>query len=340
MVSFLHATPDTIRHNIMQRLPGLGVCAIGAAVAYGLNIISEHILHMSSLLLIALIIGVAVGNFITFSSRVRIGVQYASGPLLKAGVALLGFSIIFSDILTLGVGTLVVLAVVVGVGLISSVLFGKLLRLSTSQALLIGAGCSICGASAIAAAHAVLPEKREHEFATAIAVISVLGTIMIGLGPIMISGMEPHTSGIILGASIHEVGQVVAAGGIAGAAILPIAVTAKLGRVILLAPVMMLLAKFVATRDTTTTRVRILPTFVVMFLVFVALRSLVPIPTSVLQVIDLSKTVLFTMAMFGLGTGVTIAALRRSGLKPFLHGLLVTLVVIVTAISGAFIVGS
>src|SRR5699024_6905015 len=128
---------------------------------------------------------------------------------------------------------------------------GHLMGISFAQRVLIACGFSICGAAAVAAAEGTT-DAKEEEVATAIALVVLFGTLMIPLVPSLGSllGMPDEMAGIWIGASTHEVAQVVAAGGTVSGAALAVAVTVKLARVITLAPIIAGLEVFMRGRGT------------------------------------------------------------------------------------------
>ena len=188
-------------------------------------------------------------------------------------------------------------------------------------------GYSICGASAIAAVEP-FADADEEEIAYAIAMVTLCGTMAIfvlpGLGSLM--RMSPAMFGSWVGASVHDVGQVVAAASSHGSVALKYAVVVKLTRVAMLAP----LLSFVAVssrrrRDATATkdakRPSVLPLFVVLFLVAVAVRSAGIVPTSWLPRVQVAETILLGMGLMGLGSNVDLKKLRSVGGRPLALGL-------------------
>ncbi|MCK6091281.1 putative sulfate exporter family transporter [Micrococcus endophyticus] len=130
-----------------------------------------------------------------------------------------------------------------GVTFAATLAIGRALRLPWDLTALVASGFSICGAAAVAAADSVVRARREMA-ATAIGLVVLFGTLMIPLMPLLTGalGLDERTAGLWIGASTHEVAQVVAAGGLVGGAALSVAVTVKLARVVMLAPVMTALA--------------------------------------------------------------------------------------------------
>ncbi|MEZ2122888.1 YeiH family protein [Corynebacterium sp. CCM 9203] len=329
-------------------IPGLLVCLVGAAASFVVDTFIEKATGISVLLLVAIILGSIVGNIWTIPGRMLPGVAVSSKIILKIGVALLGLGVPAATVLALGWPVLIVAVLTVVLGFAATLILAPVFGLRRQQALLIGAGCSICGAAAIGAVDGVLTKKKEHEFVTAIAVIALLGTILLALAPVIghLAGWDPRQEGIFIGLSVHEVSQVVAAGGLAGAAVLPIAVTVKLGRVLLLAPMMMILAalerrhaaRAAAAGEITGALPPLVPAFVAAFIGLVAVRTLVPLPEDVIRGVGSLQHWMFAAAMFAQGTGVTIATVRAAGTKPFVFGLAVTLVVVTVAFLGAVLI--
>lgn len=313
-------------------MPGLALSCVGALVAYALDAGIKSATGVSVLILLAIVAGMVVGNVRPVSERWKPGLTFASKTVLRTGVALLGFSISLDALAGLGVVPwLTVLGViVVGVGLTFAL--SRRTGLSREHVMMIGVGCSICGAAAISAVESVLPKRKAEEFASAIAVIVVLGTAMIAVGPFvgLLAGWSPEQTGLFIGGSTHEVGQVVAAGMIAK--VVEIAVAVKLGRVLLLAPVVAIVGYGSQDKPELAT---VFPLFVRIFLLAVLARSVFPIPAEALAAIAEAKNWLFAIAMFGLGTSVTSSSLVRAGLRPFAVGLGISLAIAGVAALGA-----
>lgn len=308
---------------------------MGALLAYWIDLGIKAATGVSTLILVAIIVGMVVGNLRPLSDRWTPGLTFASKKVLRFGVALLGFSISLSDLADLGVVALATIVAIVAGGTALTFALTRWSSLSREHVLMIGAGCTICGAAAISAVESVLPKRKAEEFASAIAVIVVLGTAMIAVGPLVALsfGLSPEQAGLFIGGSTHEVGQVVAAGMISG--VVEMAVAVKLGRVLLLAPVVALMGMGSDRKSDLNT---LFPLFIRGFLLAVLIRSVVPLPPVFLDVVGELKTWLFAAAMFALGTSVTVGALLKSGLRPFLVGLSVTAGVIGIASLGTLLI--
>jgi uncharacterized integral membrane protein (TIGR00698 family) len=312
----------------MRVLPGLAVGAGVSAVALALG---QWVPTLSPLL-VAIVVGAALANTGRLGPRLEPGLAVASRRLLRLGVALLGLQLALGDVLRLGWGVIGVVVAVVVLGIAGGVVVGRLLGLSRSQTLLIAGGFSICGAAAAAAVDGVI-EADDEELVTSVALVVLFGTAMIPLLPLLAGwiGLAPAQAGMWAGASIHEVAQVVAASSVIGSGALAVGVVVKLGRVLLLAPVLAAislrerrlrpLARAEAADSSAApgrrARPPLVPLFVVGFVALMALRTTGVVPSGVLSLAKWGETALLTIAMFALGTGVRAASLRRVGPRPF-----------------------
>lgn len=321
-------------------LPGLAACAVATAAA----VLLHMLLPALSPLLIAIGLGAIVSNTVGVPAQLRPGLDVAARRLLRLGVALLGLQLMVGDILGLGYGVVAVVVIIVAAGIAGTMLVGKWLGLSWTQRLLVACGFSICGAAAVAAVGGVVKPKEE-ETATAIALVVVFGTLMIPAVPALsaIAGLTADQAGMWAGGSIHEVAQVVAAGGAIGGTALAVAVIVKLARVLMLAPVIAVLSirqrRLPAAASGELHRPPLVPLFVVGFLGCVALRSCGVLPDQVVAAAATVQTVLLTAAMFALGVAVRVTALRSVGSRPFVLAGLSTGWVAAIALAGALIVG-
>jgi len=229
-----------------------------------------------------------------------------------------------------------------------TLLLGRALGVSPARSLLVSTGFSICGASAIAAVEP-LSKARKDDVTTAVALVTLCGSLAILVlpplrGPL---GLDPVAFGAWTGASVHDVGQVVAtASRVDGA--LQTAVVVKLARVAMLAPLVALVglaARRAALRSgedagrTGGRRVPLLPLFVVGFLVAAGVRTAGVLPAGALEAAQLVQTVLLVAALYALGTGIRLGALVRTGGRSLLLGLASWVLVAGLAYAGVRLLG-
>ncbi|WP_166999153.1 YeiH family protein [Paramicrobacterium fandaimingii] len=331
--------PQTRRRpTIVPLLPGLGLCALAVVVSLLVN----HLVPAVSALLIAIVLGMLLRNLVPLSAAFDAGLAFSAKKLLRLGVVLLGLQLVVGDVLGLGAGVVVVVIAVVVGGIAATLLIGKLMGIGFTQRLLIACGFSICGAAAVAAVDGVVEPDDDDEVVTAIALVVLFGTLMIPLVPLAAGalGLGPHDAGLWAGGSIHEVAQVVAAGGVIGGGALGVAVIVKLARVLMLAPVMAVISAVRRRRSAGTggKRPPMMPLFVVGFIAMVALRSLGIVPEGIVDVASVVQNALLAAAMFALGAGVKIRNLIKVGPKPFALAACSTVVVAGIALGGVMLV--
>ncbi|BCN79913.1 YeiH family protein [Prescottella equi] len=330
--------PGRARVAAASLMPGVAVAAVATAVAMGVG----RLLPTVSPLLIAIVLGAVAANTVQLPATIRPGLTFSSKKLLRVGIALLGLQLMLSDIVGLGWGMIAVVVAIVTLGITGTMMMGSVLGLPWTQRLLIACGFSICGAAATAAVDGVV-DAKEEEVLTAVALVVLFGTLMIPTIPLLSRalGMDETTAGMWAGGSIHEVAQVIAAGGAIGGGALAVAAVVKLARVVMLAPVMAVIGLQQRRRsDGTTagTRPPLVPLFVVAFLACAALRSTGVLPDGVLSVAKVVQTALLTAAMFALGTGVHIATIRKVGPRPLALAAMSTVWVAAIALVGVLIV--
>jgi uncharacterized integral membrane protein (TIGR00698 family) len=246
---------------------------------------------------------------------------------------------VLPEILALGWPVLLVIAGVVLLGITGTLLLARPLGVPPERALLVACGFSICGAAAVAAVEGVRRSRDEDDAATVVSLVVVFGSVAmlaLPLGAVAL-GLSPVAAGAWAGASIHEVGQVVVAGGLVGGAALQVAVAVKLGRVLMLAPVLAVLSWH--ERRAAVRRPPLVPGFVLVFIGLVALRTLVSVPPSLLDAVALVQSGALAAAMFALGCGLDVAVLRRTGASVLWLATAATALVALLGLPAALVAG-
>ena len=301
-------------------VPGLAASGI---VAIAAMFLSEH--YGASAMLFALLLGMAL-NFLGTEGKTVPGIQFAASIVLRIGVALLGLRITFGDIAALGLNTSLMIVSAV----ILTMLFGALcVRLTHAHrhfGILTGGAVAICGASAALAIAAVLPRYPQHERDTSFAVIGVtaLSTMAMVLYPLLVSalGFDARDAGIFLGATIHDVAQVVGAGYSINQEAGDIATIVKLLRVAMLLPVIIVLTAIMrraassTTSPSPSTRPPLLPWFVALFAVLVAVNSFTALPKIILGSANEFSRWALVCAIAAIGMRTSLKDLAALGWRP------------------------
>ncbi|WP_099558741.1 YeiH family protein [Hartmannibacter diazotrophicus] len=307
---------------LLGLVPGLVLTCAIAAIALGLH--NELGIATLSPLLLSIVIGIGVGNLMPLPAVVRPGISFSLKRVLRLAVILLGLQLTFSEIGAIGLRGILIVTVTLGATFMATKAMGQLLGVERRLSELIAAGTSVCGASAVLATNLVTG-GRDEDVAYAVACVTVFGTLAMLLDPVIAHaiGLGAVDYGLWTGGTIHEVAQVVAAAFQDGTEAGHVATVAKLGRVILLAPLVLWIG-FIRFRDTTgpVGQRPPLPWFVFGFLAMVGFNSLVSLPAEAHQVMVTVTTFLLGAALAAMGLETNIVKLKAEGLRPLLLGAL------------------
>ncbi|GAB3250764.1 YeiH family protein [Arthrobacter pigmenti] len=299
--------------GVKSNWPGLLACAAAVALSFLLH----YLLPALPVMTAAVVLGILFANLPLGSTAtagvLKPGLSFAGKHLMRAGVVLLGLQLSVVDVLHLGWETFAAIVAIVLLAFAGTYGLGKAFRLPGDQPLLMAAGFSICGASAIGAMSNARGSKQE-DTVVPIALVTLCGTLAIAVLPLLMNplGMEPVGFGRWVGASVHDVGQVVATAQTAGAAALAAAIVIKLTRVLLLAPMVTAVAAL-TPRSADGKKPPIIPLFVAGFIIMVAIRSLGLVGPELLDVAGLVRDLLLAAALFGLGSAVRVRQLFHQG---------------------------
>jgi uncharacterized integral membrane protein (TIGR00698 family) len=277
--------------------------------------------HGGPVILFALLLGM-VFNHLAGERVLAPGLAFASRSVLRLGVALLGARITAGQIVALGPGTLAGVAACVVLTIAFGIVLARAAGLGARFGTLTAGAVAICGASAAAAIAAVLPRRPGHERDTAFTIIGVttLSTVAMVLYPLIarVLGLDDTTAGVFLGATIHDVAQVVGAGFSISPEAGKAATIVKLLRVAMLVPVVVAIA-LVARRATpaeasaSIARPPLLPGFLFGFLAIVLLNSLGLVPAEVQQALGDASRWCIVISIAALGVKTSLRSLVEVG---------------------------
>ena len=363
--------------------PGVVLCGLVALTATTIN---DHV-PLVSAMLVAIVAGVAARNFRVVPAAAEPGLALTGKTLLRLGVVLLGLRLSLRAVAALGWGALGVIALTVVAVFAVTVWVGPRLGVPHATTVLTATGTAICGAAAVAGMSAVVRadgpagpggagqpgarsageagdaaggESVDEAATTAIASVTLFGTAALLVLPLLVRwlGLEATPAGVWVGASVHEVGQVVAAGGLISPEALDVAVVAKLGRVVLLAPLIAVVGALEARRaarlsgqagDGGTSRrsgfarnrgsAPLVPWFVIGFVVSVLLRTLTEgsVPGTFFEWGSAVASFLLTMAMFAMGAAVDLRRLARGGGRALALGAVAAVVSALVSVLGVLV---
>jgi uncharacterized integral membrane protein (TIGR00698 family) len=297
-------------------LPGVTASLIVAAAA---AFLAAHF-HAPPMLL-ALLFGIWMNFLMTPSFEP--GIELAARDVLRIGVALLGTRITFEQVVQLGWQPIVLVIVSVVATILFSAVMARLFRFNTLFGFLTGGATAICGASAALALSAALPAHPAKEVATAFTIIgaSVVSMLAMIAYPLLAHHLDlsPVTSGVFIGASIHEVAHVVGAGYSMSRETGDIATIVKLMRVAMLVPVIVcaaLVTRRAQNKAESADRPPLLPWFAVAFLLLAWINSSGWIGSTMQSFTnDVSRWCLI-IAMSAIGMKTQLKQIVAVGLKP------------------------
>ncbi len=262
------------------------------------------------------------------------GVKFASSRVLQAAVVLLGAQLSIAEVLRIGGETLPVMLTTLVVCLVAAWGIGRLLRVSSVLRTLIGVGTGICGASAIAAVTPVVG-AASAEVAYALSTIFLCNIAAVFVFPLVghALGLSQHAFGVFAGTAVNDTSSVVATATVYGRQATDTAVVVKLVRTLMIIPIVVGLAGLEARRTARAAdpadaarsgglRVfRLVPWFLVGFLVVVLLRTVGVLPAAAAPGFSAVATFLITVALAAVGVSTDFGALRRAGFRPMLLGI-------------------
>ncbi|MFI9276009.1 YeiH family protein [Kitasatospora sp. NPDC052896] len=305
-------------------LPGLLMAVGGVLLALAVHWAVPAVPMLTASVVLGIAAAHLPGARALVRTRAKKGLGVAAKRLMRAGIVLLGLKLSLTDVAGLGWATVAMVLTVVVATFAGTYWLGRRLGLPGDQPLLVATGYSICGASAIGAVSEVTGSEEE-DIATSVALVTLCGTLAIAVLPLLQHplGLDGPEFGRWVGASVHDVGQVVATAQTAGPAALREAVLVKLMRVVLLAPLVAGVAVAVrrgrlGARGADGTgaqgkRPPVLPLFVALFLAAILLRSTGLLGAGALNAADQVQQLLLAAALFGLGSAVNLPVMARTG---------------------------
>ncbi|MGX9428567.1 MULTISPECIES: putative sulfate exporter family transporter [Bradyrhizobium] len=302
-------------------LPGIVLCGAITVVALGIQHLEERAFDHPYVeaLVIAILLGMAIRTAWNPSERWRSGIAFSAKQLLEVAVVLLGASISFAAIAASGLALIGAIAGTVAIMLALSFGVSRMLGLPTKLSILIACGNSICGNSAIAAVAPVI-DAHSDDIASSISFTAILGVLMVLGLPLLIPllGLSATQYGILAGLTVYAVPQVLAATVPAGIVSTQIGTLVKLVRVLMLGPIVIGLSLFVASRRqhekaASISPFKLVPWFIIGFLVLAALRSFELVPDAVIPLVTKTAVLLTVLSMAALGLGVDIRVIATVG---------------------------
>ncbi|WP_297809700.1 YeiH family protein [uncultured Helicobacter sp.] len=321
-------TIQSLKNNLINEwLNGFVLVFLVSLASYYIALLP----FISKLHLSPLIIGVLFGIlasplFRQAEKSCEKAVIFSAKKLLRVGIILYGFNVTLANIASVGLNgiilSIVVVVFILGIGYIIGV---KFLKLDKEIAILVSGGSAICGAAAILALESSLKSKP-YKGIIAVGTVVIFGLLGMFLYPLAYAlGFVPlnHTQeGYYIGLTLHELANVVGAGGAISEETQEVALIVKMIRVLLLVAVLLVIPYFFAGSEVGGKRKLHIPWFAFWFLGVVIAHSLVSLPLEIISVFKFLSGFFLVMAMSALGLQVDLKKFLEFGGKAFVLALI------------------
>ncbi len=248
--------------------------------------------------------------------------------LIQIAVVLLGFKLDLGDLVKAGIPGILLAASAIGAVLALGLLLKRALRVERDVSAMITTGTAICGGSAIAALSSAI-RATPSATAVAMATVFILNAAALYLYPWIgqLLDMSHRQFGAWAGIAIHDFSSVVGAATeydrLTGSSdTLAMAVVVKMCRIIWLVPLVLAMAW--SRRDAsagTGRRGLPIPWFVLLFLLASVLHTLIPAVAEQADKIEAASKLQLRLALFLIGTGLSVRALRTVGWRALAQGI-------------------
>jgi uncharacterized integral membrane protein (TIGR00698 family) len=315
--------------SVGKYIPGMSLAACIGLAAWGVHLLEEKALGHAIIeaLVVAILLGMLVRTLWEPTGRWTPGIALTAKGVLEVAIVLLGASVSLPVLLQAGPALALSIVLLVVAGIIASMTIGRLLGLNPRLAILVACGNSICGNSAIAAVAPVIGATAD-EIASSVAITAVIGVLVVLGLPLLIPMLHLsfYQYGVLAGMTVYAVPQVLAATFPVSTLSGQIGTLVKLVRVLMLGPVVLFFALRRTNDERRTTKGnrqhrtlsigpinRLVPWFIVGFILLAALRSLGLLPVELADPMREGSRWLTIAAMAALGLGVDVRAVRKVG---------------------------
>lgn len=270
-------------------------------------------------LVLAMLLGMGLQLFKMHKEEYKSSLAYISNKFLRLGIILLGFKLNIAILKASGIKSILLAAFAITFTIVVVYNIAKLFKVDEKLALLCACGCGICGAAAVMGVSPSMNADKDDTILS-VAVVCILGTIF----TLIIVSLKPFFNltdiqyGVLSGASLHEIAHAVAAGASGGEASLDIALVTKLSRVLLLAPVAIIVG-LISNKKNNTKEIKVpLPLFMLGFIATSIIGTYYqPIQIYVTKLVDIAY-ILLAMAMAALGLNVNFSVIKQRGKNIFI----------------------
>ncbi len=274
-------------------------------------------------------VALCIGIVFSFLGIRHDSIHRYTSRVLQVSIVLLGFGMGLEEVITASKSGFVQTLISVSLVMTGGIVLGRLLRVEKNTTLLIAAGTAICGGSAIAAVAPII-KSENYQNSFALIVVFVLNAIALLLFPLIGQrlGLSQEVFGNWAAIAIHDTSSVVGAGAIYGEKALQVATTVKLIRALWIIPLSIVLAFFSKNGDKRSIK---FPWFILLFVAAILFANIFPAFESSYAHFSWLGRRAMVVALFLIGSNITLHQIKQSGTRCFLLG--VTLWVVTAAFS-------
>ncbi|OEG17315.1 hypothetical protein BCR23_03240 [Enterococcus quebecensis] len=324
--------------KVMVILPGLITAFIVAVISK----IAAIWLPTLGAATIAILLGIVLGNTFLKNPVLQKGTKVAESLLLEFSVVLLGATVTFQTIAQIGLKGGIFVILQMGLTIVATYMLGKKMLFSDNMSLLMAGGNAVCGSSAVASIAPSIHAKEEEK-GQIITLVNLLGTILMLLLPIIASiiyGTDILTKSALIGGTLQSVGQVVASASMVNSQVVELSMLFKIMRIMLLVVVVYLFGKFKQKKSVLTTidetlpqkKKAALPWYIVGFVLFCILNSLVHLPEELSQTAHFFSGWFEITALAAIGLRLDFQKFFKEGKRFLIYGLSVGFIQVILAI--------
>jgi uncharacterized integral membrane protein (TIGR00698 family) len=310
----------------MSAIPGVLIGLVPpiviGAVAWGVGLI----IPILGAPVVAILIGLLMGQIFGQRQEWAAGVKLASKTILQIAIVLLGTGMSLVQVAKVGSAGLPVMIGTLVLCVAGGIFIGRAMQVEREARILVTYGTAICGASAIATMSAVIGASGPA-IAVAVTVIVIYNVLAVVLFPVLghMMGLSQEAFGMWAGTAVNDTSSVVAAATVYGSVAASYAVVVKLTRTLAIVPLVLFQTWFqnkqlpVEQRHTTVWY-RLVPPFLVWFLVAAAVRSTGLIPDEWTSLLKFLAHFGITVAMGAVGMSSSLTAIKDAGWRPVALG--------------------
>lgn len=345
---------NNLIETIKQILPGFLVALVVASIAFGIEHLVTFLFGLINIefhiggAVIALFIGMSV-NYFRDTKPLKKGLDFSSKRLLKVGIILLGLSLSFWDILTVGQNSLIVMIFTLLTCFGGGYIVGRLLKIDWKISNLISAGTGICGGSAIAAISPVI-EAEDNDVAVAMSATFIFDMVMIILFPIMgvALGMTDKAFGLWAGTAVNDTSSVLAAATAFSPGAVDYATMVKMTRTLSIIPVVIVFsfismrikkkeAQLQSTEDVQIEKkkinfMKLIPWFILGFVFMSLIKTFFNVSNDISSLTKSISSFLMIIALAAIGLKTNIKEVKNGAKRPMIHGFIISALVVIVAL--------